>query len=59
MKSKICIFCLLSVEGPNVKLPGSTLSDEQRKIHKLYGYRFGEKLAQSHLIDSEKKHTVK
>ena len=42
---------------PNVKLPGSTLSNEQRKIHKLYWYGFGKKLAQSHLIDSEKKHT--
>ena len=26
---------------PNVKLPGSTLSNEQRKIHKLYRYGFG------------------
>ena len=43
---------------PNVKLPGSTLNSEQRKIHKLHRYEFVKKLSQSHLIDSEKKHVV-
>ena len=57
MKSKICIFHLVSRRS-NIKLPGSTLSNEQRKIHKLHRYGFGKKLCQSHLIDSEKKHAV-